>query len=414
MGCVGLVPAVLACTPRPTQPVTPPSPGLRAPADVLQQEQLWAPAPSGMALNLLGVPVDVDFRPLAGEGSVVPSEFVDDPTTTNRFSSDWGEIDSEAELRASVNAWLVSGGVAASSGQRMITLDNLFVRSTHALRPEFRIRTPPEQAHYVITAIDVGHLVQVRFAREESALSAHLAAEIKKFGASASALKQKLGVEATIYALGVNADDGKGALQRMSEDEFVREFSANPEDAVPVRVRYTPIRGRKLVDGKLEWARRYKVHVAPGKLRIADDGTWNSTKWEFRLACLRNKTPLRRRDYVLWQDVNPHRNAEGTVVDRTDRNETSINLWSRTFDGPESVDLTTRWVEFSADEGDDIACSITLRTKDNPFDDLERVGNYEIVSRRVRNQTLIKLPTVLERRGKYEFRLPVTVEVRPE
>lgn len=264
---------------------------------------------------------------------LVPGEFVDEPTRTNRFTSDWGQIDTEAELRASFNAWIASGGGAARSMSRTVTFDNLFVRSTHQFLPAYRMREPPARSAYVITAIEVGHLVQVRFERGESALSGQLAAKIKHFDGDVSGLRQELGVEAKIYALGVDADTGKGPLKPLTMTEFEEEFSAYERDAVPVRVRYTPIRGRELRDTALEWARSYVLHVAPGTLEIADDGTWFSTAWELGITCMKNEVPLRRRDYTTWQDVNPRRDAHGRIKKDGDDNSTRLMLFKGTLTG---------------------------------------------------------------------------------
>jgi hypothetical protein len=387
---------------------------LAPPSECLLPRHVWAPAPFGMSVRLLGVPVDEDFRPLDGVGSLVPVEFVDEPTKTNRFTSGWGEVGTEAELRASFNAWIVSGGGEARSMSRTITLDNLFVRETLQFVPAYRMREPPARSAYVITAIEVGHLAQVRFERGESALSGHLAARIKRFDGEMSGLKEELGVEAKIHALGVDADTGKGPLKPLTVDEFEQEFSANAQAAVPVRVRYTPVRGRELRDAELEWAKSYVVHIAPGTLDIADDGTWFSTDWELRLSCMKNKTPLRRRDYRTWVDVNPKRDKHGGIIKDEDGNSTSVVLFKGTFDGRRAIDLTAKWVELDAEADDQIQCTLSLRTKDNPTDSLGNAGTWEILSARITDGMRSGRPATIKGAGKYRFTLPFATEFRVE
>lgn len=398
----------------PTVVPSPPSALLVSPSEVLVEEHIWAPAPSGISVSLLGVPVDENFRPLEGKGSLVPREFVDEPAATNRFTSDWREIKSEAELRASFNAWVVSGEFDANSLQRTMTLNNVFARTTYRLKAGYQIQEPPIRSHYVITAVEVGHLVQLRFQRDESALTAQLAARIKKFGADLEGLKRDLGVDAKLYAVGIRPDTGKGLLQTLSEKEFVDAFSANEEDAVPIRVRYTPVRGRALRDGALEWAKSYRVHIAPETLEITDDGTWNKTTWSLRIACLKNKTPLRRRDFTTWTDANPRVDEKGNVIDAGPRNELVVELFSQTFDGKNSVDLTKKWVEFRAEAGDTLDCDVSLWTKNNPLDSLGKTRTWDVVSIVVSDAMATSQPTTVRSSGKYPFELSFTTEIRLE
>lgn len=382
---------------------------MEAPSKFLLPRHVWAPAPSGMDIDLLGVPVDESFHPLVGEGSLVPEQFVAEPARTNRFTSEWSEIKTEAELRASFNAWAVTGGIDSGSLNRTMTFDNLFVRKTHQLVPAYRMVEPPENSHYIITAIEVGHLVQARFDSESSALSAHLAARIKQFGGEASALESKLGVDTKIHALGVVADTSKGPLRPLTEAQFVQEFSANERAAVAVRVRYTAIKNRALRDEKLEWAPSYVVHLSPGALEIEDDGTWFDTTWKLQLSCLKNKTPLRRRDYRTWRDANPALEQDGRVAQ--DGDSTDLVLFGDTFDGKRSVDLMSEWVELRAEEGDQVRCTLSLHTKDNPVHALRKAGEWGLVSDRVGDQGAMSRSTTIRGEGRYRFTLPVTVEI---
>jgi len=270
---------------------------------------------------------------------------------------------------------------------------------------------PPSTTAYVVTAVEVGHLLQWRFYRQDRGLTAHLAARVKLAEGEVKGTLAETGVETALLALGAHATDESAPFSVENKEDFERNFGASPDAAVPVRIEYTAVRGREGHGQALSWRPGYVARVSPQRLSIDLKKLHPLHSMTLALRCVCNGDPIPTWAMSKWQDTGAS-TTEGREDPTSRVGLLSIGglMHDRTYN------LTEKRVDIHLEEGDVLDCAIEHEAYvARPYITLPKHKQSRTsLPRIVVGQDAVGQHTKVVRGEWPDFTLPVNIEVRPE